>query len=231
MVPMARIPAIVLACALAVLALATAAHASSVRELGEFDDSPFQTADCPADCQAIAQVTGFQSQVGSHHDPLKVPKRGYVVAFTVKLAQPTPDQVAFFNTTYGTPSRVRVAVIRLKHRRQHGFKLYRQSQAFDMSRYFGSTPTIALHTALRVNRGDVVAITVPTWLPAFAHNLGTDMAWRNSHTKANCAAESPPKETHETVGEIKNFECFYRTARVLYSVTFVPDPEQTSTGK
>ena len=228
---MRRFSATAIACAAAACALAGLAQASSVTELGY--PTPFLQPDCPApaNCQAIAQVTGFQSQLGSFHDPFKVPKPGYIVAFTVRLAKPSADQVTYFKNTYGSTPSARIGIIKLKDRDKHAYKLYRQSQAFNLEAYFGSQPTIALKQPLRVNKGDIPALTVPTWLPAFAHNLPNDQAWRSSHASADCASPSPPAAAHQKVKTTVVYGCFYRTARLLYSVTFVPDPDKSNPTK
>ena len=214
------------ACAVACALLAPAASAS-VRELGLPDNFPFPPPDCPQDCQALAQVTGFQVQLGKSHNPLRVKKHGWIVAFSVRVAKPTADQITFFKNTYGAHPTARLAIVRSrKHKRQ--YKLKRQSQAFDLEQYFGSTPTIALHQALRVHKDDIVALTIPTWLPAFAHNLSSDQAWRNSHSGDDCNSTNPPPAAHQKVDSIMTYGCFFRTARMLYSASFVGDPKVTN---
>jgi len=224
-----------LACSAASCALAAPAQAGTVTELGDFKDVPFPPADCPgqpntSDCQSIAQVSGFQVQVGKHSVPFKIRKPGYVIAFTLRMSKPNPDQVNFFKTTYGSTPEVRLDVIRQVGKSSaKEYKLLKQTQAFKLQSYFGSTQSYALHTPFRVHKDDIIALTVPTWLPAFAHSLPSDNAWRTSHTGSECAATTPPSAAQEKVGSTKVYGCFYRGARVLYSVTFVPDAQVTNT--
>ena len=223
------------ACAAAGCVLAASAQAVTVTELGDYKDVPMPAADCPgqpntSDCQSIAQVTGFQVQVGKHSVPFKIRKPGYVVAFTLRLSKPNTSQVAFFKTTYGSTPEVRLDVIRqVGPSSKKEYKLLKQTQAFKMQSFFGSTQSYAMHTPFRVHKDDIIGITSPTWLPAFAHNLPSDNAWRTSHTGSECAATNPPSTAQEKVGSTKVYGCFYRGARVLYSVTFVPDPQVTNT--
>jgi hypothetical protein len=219
---------IVLTCALASALLAAPAVAKNTQELGrphgEFD---FPPPDCPENCQAVAQVTGFQVQLGDAHNPFRARRSGYVTAFTIRLSKPSDDQVSFFKTTYGDRPSVRLALVRSLHH-AHEYKLLKQTQAFAMEPYFGSTPTIALRQPFRVKKEDIVAITVPTWLPAFSHNQSTDQAWRSSHSEDECTASLPPTAAQEKEGTTKNYDCFYRTARLLYSATFIGDPKPTN---
>jgi hypothetical protein len=226
---------IILALALGCAFLAAPAIAKNVQELGRpKGEFAFPPPDCPDNCQAVAQVTGFQVQLGDAHNPFRARRSGYVTAFTIRLSKPNADQISFFKTTYcqghdpcdGTP-RVRLAIVRSLHH-AHEYKLLKQTQAFSMEPYLGSTPTIALRQPFRVKKEDIVAITVPTWLPAFSHNQSSDQAWRSSHSEDECVASLPPTAAQEEEGTKKAYECFYRTARLLYSATFVGDPKPTN---
>jgi hypothetical protein len=213
------------------------------QELGSYPDTPFPAASCPADCQAIAQVTGVQMQIGSHRNPFRVKTPGNIVAFTIRLANPSADQVNYFKTTFGasksdnTPfgsdAQVRLSVLKPLHKKQR-FLLEAESEVFDVEPYFGSTVTFALKNALRIHKDRLLALTVPTWVPAFAHSLDTNEAWRASHRSNECTAKNPPARPHagtKQIGTYKQYGCFYRTARLLYSATFVPDPKKTNTTK
>src|SRR5919204_1449319 len=157
------------ACAAAGCALTAPAQAVTVTELGDFKDVPMPAADCPgqpntSDCQSIAQVTGFQVQVGHHNVPFKIRKPGYVIAFTLRMSKPSADQVNFFKTTYGSTPEIRLDVIRqVGKSSKKEYKLLKQTQAFKMEPYFGSTQSYALHTAFRVHKDDIIALTSPTW--------------------------------------------------------------------
>ncbi|HKP92189.1 MAG TPA: hypothetical protein VJT75_19625 [Thermoleophilaceae bacterium] len=225
---MRRTPLIVITCALACAVLAAPAVAKNTQELGRpSGEFPFPPPDCPENCQAVAQVTGFQVQLGEAHNPFRIRRPGYVTSFTIKLAKPDDEQIAYFKQTYGEKPTVRLAIVRSLHKDKQ-YKLMKQTQAFDLEQYFGSTPTIALRQPFRVKKEDIIAITVPTWMPAFAHNLSSDQAWRSSHSGDECVATLPPTAAHEEEGTKMTYGCFYRTARLLYSATFIGDPKPTN---
>ena len=190
--------------------------------------------------QAMAQVTGVQMQIGSHHSPFRVKRPGNIVAFTIRLANPSADQINYFKTTFGakktprdglTPggddAQVRLSVLKPLHTKQR-FLLENQSETFDVEQYLGSTVTFALAKALRIHKDRLLALTVPTWVPAFAHSLDTNEAWRASHRSDECTQKNPHPRPHTKMGTFMQYGCFYRTARVLYSATFVPDAAKTS---
>jgi hypothetical protein len=236
--PMAPTRTAALGCALAACAaLATPAMARNTQELGAPKGSAFPKPDCPTNailpndpqgCQAIAQVTGFNFRVNGIRNPMRVKRPGYVTAFTVALAKPTAEQISFFKAQYGANPTARLAVVRSLHSGNQ-YRLLKQTQEFDLEPYFGSTPTIALRQAFRVHKDDIIALTVPNWLPAFAHNLpGDKERWRSSRQGEECTAESPPADPHEQLNTDKIYDCEYNGARLVYSATFVGDPKPTN---
>src|SRR6476469_2769417 len=143
----------------ALIALAAAAPASAeVKELGGSD---FPAASCPTDCQAIGQVTGYQVQIGSQKNPMQISKPGKIVAFTIALGKPDKQQTQFFNNLFGNQPQARISILTLG-RRHRLATLKAQSGIYNLSQYFGSTPTCALPKPIPVGPRDVVALTVQT---------------------------------------------------------------------
>jgi hypothetical protein len=218
---MKRFVAIVTALgALIVTALAWADHPI---ELGLTQQPP--AVSCPDNCQAIGQVTGFEVQQGTSKNPFVRKRRGKVVAFSITLGKPKKSDVNFFNKLFGTPPQAQVVV--LKPGTKNRYRVSGISPAFDLTNYFGSTPTFALPRPLTVKPGYVVGLTVPTWAPAFAVNLGNDEAWRSSRDPKHCD-DVQQKAAQVTRGQLASYGCIYRTARLMYTVTFIPDPRVTS---
>jgi hypothetical protein len=217
--------------AFALLLLAAgSAHASSVREVGEYSDVPLPAAGCPLNCQAIGHVTGYQVQIGTHKNPYVIHRQGKIVAFTIRLGKPDASQTQFFANLFGTVPQARLTLLKKPKSdkpKTNDLKLLAQSELFDLTNYLGSTPTFVLSKPLVVPAGSTLAITVPTWAPAFAINLGPDEAWRSSRPKADCGGTS--QAAQQKVGSLHSYDCFYRTARLLFTATFVPDPKPTST--
>ena len=212
----------------ALFALAAAAPAvAEVKELGA--DPAFQAPSCPSNCQAIGQVTGYQVQSGATKNPMQISKPGKIVAFTIALGKPNKQQTQFFANLFGTQPQARVSILKLGHRKRRA-TLTAQSELFNLAPYFGSTPTFALSKPLKVGPRSVVALTVPTWAPAFAVNLGNDQAWRSSRSSSNCNDVQQPA-AQQTLKTTRSYSCFYRTARLLYSASYIPNPTPTNTTK
>lgn len=247
---MKRRLALLLACVCS-LGLVQAASADSTRvtELGEYSDSPFPNASCPAppsspgQCFVIARATGITMQIGSHHSPFRAHVFGNVVAFTLNLSKPSTTEIDYFRTTFGAPKtantpggddpQVRLAVLKPLHTKQR-FELERQSDVYDVNNYLGSTVTIALRAPLRMKKDELLGLTVPTWLPALGHPLDSKQAWRASFRDSECnppAGKLRPPRAHQKVGTYKQYGCFFRFERLLYSATFVKDPAKTNSPK
>ena len=217
---MKRLKPLLLAC-LALAAAAPAGAGANVREVGQ--PEPFPAASCPENCQAIAQVSGYNVEIGKSKNTFRINRPGRVVALTMRLGEPNADQLNYFKTTFGQTSQARVSILKPARTKQR-HRLMAQSEAFNLEPYFGTTPTFALSRSLKVEKGNIIALTVPTWAPAFAHGLSNEFAWRSSHGDEDCTSATPPAAAQMRLGSLRIYGCFYRTARLLYSVHFVLDP-------
>ncbi|MGZ5338514.1 MAG: hypothetical protein ACXWEE_02780 [Thermoleophilaceae bacterium] len=213
----------------AALVWAPAASARIV-ELGAVADAVNPS--CPADpCEAAVRVTGLQGRAaGGPKNPYYIRRSGYVVAFTVTLAAPTAEQVAFFNDNFGSPAEVGLSVLRKsdKKKTRLNYRLVNQSQLFEVENYFGSKPTFVLDQPMRVRKTNWIAITVPTWAPIFANNLTRSDWWRSSRAKNSCETPRSLRQFAMTeLREVNMFGCTYSGARLLFTATYVPDPKPT----
>lgn len=213
----------------AALVWAPAASARIV-ELGAVADAVNPS--CPADpCEAAVRVTGLQGRAaGGPKNPYYIRRSGYVVAFTVTLAAPTAEQVAFFNDNFGSPAEVGLSVLRKsdKKKTRLNYRLVNQSQLFEVENYFGSKPTFVLDQPMRVRKTNWIAITVPSWAPIFANNLTRSDWWRSSRAKNSCETPRSLRQFAMTeLREVNMFGCTYSGARLLFTATYVPDPKPT----
>jgi hypothetical protein len=185
-------------------------------------------------CRAEGRVTGFQSIADGVPRPFEAPFEGKIVAWSITLSKPstvetetTTDEVGFFDGFFGTPSQARIAVLRpIEDSKPPKYKLVRQGPIEILNPYFGSTPVFALDHPLTVLKGQVVALTVPTWAPMFAFNVADDNTWRASRLPEHCIAPADIQGGHpqQGVGKIKTYGCYYSRARLLYTATLVKKP-------
>ncbi len=185
-------------------------------------------------CRVEGHVTGFQAVAGGVARPYEAPFDGKLVAWSITLARPsrtdadtTTNEVGFFNEFLGSPSQARIAVLRpVEGSKPPQYTLVRQSPLEVLNPYFGSTPIFALEHPLSVLRGQVVALTIPTWAPMFAFNVTDEDTWRGSRMTGECASKEDIQGGHpqQGVGKTKTYGCYYSNARLLYTATLVQNP-------
>jgi len=180
---------------------------------------------CPnTPCQAIGSVTGFQVNNGQTKLPFSVPHDGTIKHWSLTLAQPTNSQRSFFNGFFGTPPEARLAILRrVPGTNPPRYNLRSQGSIKVLSPYLGQT--VSFGASLKVEKGDIVGITVPTWAPAFAQGLSATNVWRASRAPGACTNSTDIRqgEPQETVGQRATYGCKYTTARLLYTATLVED--------
>jgi len=185
-------------------------------------------------CRVEGHVTGFQVKAGGVANPYEAPFDGKLVAWSITLSRPsradsktTTDEVGFFDEFLGKPSQARIGVLRpVEGSKPPKYTLVRQSPLERLNPYFGSTPVFALEHPLTVLRGQVVALTIPTWAPMFAFNISSEDTWRGSRLTGHCASKQDIQGGHpqQGVGKTKTYGCYYSNARLLYTATLVKKP-------
>src|SRR4051794_1340421 len=224
MTEMRRIQIAVLA-AFGLALLIPAAAPATLSEVGVIGaTTPVTAPSCPASpCLAVSRTTGFQVKVGKVRSPLSAPRAGTIVAWTITLGRPNATQVKFFNANEGGPAEAGIAILRAQRTPNLTFKLVAQSPTVKLQPYFGKTAQFPLSTTIPVKKGDIVALTVPSWAPALALGFGNDTSWRASRQKKQCTTTSSQTD-HTAIGSPVQYFCLYQTARLTYSATLISTP-------
>jgi hypothetical protein len=211
------------------LAIPSVAQGRTI-ELGS--SAPPVSSKCPGDpCEVLARTTGYQGRAGSVRNPFLIPRAGYVVAFTVTLSALTDNQLQFFNDTFGSPPEVRLSILRRGKRRRTrlNHRLIAQSRLFRLGSFIGRTrathPSFVLTPPLRVRHNYIVALTTPTWAPAFVGGIASGNWWRSSRHRGRCASRYvTQRSAQQRVGGVRRYGCTYHGALLAYTATYVPDP-------
>jgi hypothetical protein len=176
---------------------------------------------CPENpCQAIGSVTGFQVSTSQSTLPFLVKRSGKVTSWSLTLSQPTNKQRSFFNGFFGTPPEAGLAILRrVPGSSPPSYQLERKGSIHVLSTYLGQT--VEFGASLKVEAGDIVGITIPTWAPAFAQSLSPQNAWRASRMPGKCTNTTDVRqgEPQEKLNSEVAYGCRYRTARLLYTAT------------
>lgn len=182
---------------------------------------------CPgAPCVVVTAATGFQAAIGGRHNTMTVGRAGRVTSWKIVLAAPTPAQVAYFDQLVHGPARAGLVVLR--HVVDYGFRVIDASPLVMLAPFFGRAMTFDLTRPLPVRRGDILALTVPTWAPALAAGLDPNTAWRASRPRTACSDVLTPT-AQTTYGALTQYECVYPAVRLAYGATVTDGPATAPT--
>jgi hypothetical protein len=207
------------ACVALAGAIAPAAASARIVEVGQAATEAAPT--CPASpCLAVSRTTGYQAKVVDSRETYVVPADGRIVAFTLRLGAPNRRQVDFFEDNFGKAS-AGLSVLR-RGKRLFG-RVVAASPIFPLGDYFGQTVQFPLDRALTVEKGNIIALTVPTWAPALTTLVEDGSSWRASRQLNGC--DNTDRQTAQaTVGALTQYRCLYR-ARLTYTATLITTPK------
>ena len=219
--PLHRRLIVSLASGLAALLIGAACAQARVMEVGSAEGSPAAT--CPdAPCLAIDRTTGYQSVAGDAKGPYKVPAGGRIVAWTIGLGAPNQTQLEYFDGRFGKAS-AGITVLRRGKKKLQRFNVGK-SGIMNLEPYFGQVVQFPLHKTIRVRKGDIVALTVPTWAPALSQLLSDGTSWLASRPRGGCD-DVDTQTAHTDLGPTR-YRCKY-PARLTYSATLVTSAQPT----
>jgi len=205
-----------------VVAVMLAASGAEAAKLGQTNRTPPPA--CPkSPCQAVGRTTAIQLVADGKRGVFKARQPGKLVAWAIDLSAPNKEQRAFFSDfftsqVFGAKPTARIAVLRRKGKGRD-YKLTQQGPVVDLTSALGSYQVFTLSKPLRMRKGEFLALTIPTWAPAFAVDLNrTSNIWRASRVNGKCQNEDDIKagKAHQKVGSTREYGCDYSTARVLY---------------
>lgn len=213
-----------------VLALAPAAASAQAVVLGAAAPAD---ASCPTNCLVEARVTGFQTSIGKTNNPFLAPADGQIVSWSIKLGKPKKADVKAFNKEFGPPQ-ARLSILKPVAGTSNPtrYKLLRQSPAQPLGKILGRISTFNLATPLAVKADQVVALTIPTWAPAFAVGQSSSTQWmasrRATKKRGGCTDDEGRANVNAGAPQVKKgkqqpYGCTYNSARLLYTATFVAD--------
>ena len=223
MPPMPRLRTLLAALMTAALLALPAPASARIIEVGKTAEEPKPS--CPNPCLAVSRTTGYQAKVGTKRGLFVVPRKGRIVAWSITLGRPGPKQTKFFNDTLGGKASAGIAILRTGDRLMG--RVVAQSPVQRLADYFGQTVQFPLERSLPVSKGNVVALTVPTWAPALAVGFGNDTSWRASRSRNKC--QDTRTQTAQTrLGSLTQYRCLYKTARLSYTATLITAPRKPS---
>jgi hypothetical protein len=225
--------------------LAAAASVPAVASAQELQvgvtPSPLISPTCPSgvsatDCTIVlTQVTAFETLRDSVADPTEIKQSGVIDSFSVGLAGTTTitsADIAYLNKTYGGAPEVQLAVLQPEGTAAlPSYRVAAQSPVYGIESQLGQVAEIPLVTPLPVVRGEILALTVPTWAPVLSFDLSTTAFSYSQSRKqtvtssgSSCNTSAGASLAQETIGELSYYSCNYQGTRVEYSALEITTP-------
>jgi hypothetical protein len=222
-------------------ALAPGLASAQIVELGQTSKTPLVAPSCVAGqplatCKIVlTRTTAIEAVSDGIINPTRVNQQGYIVSFSVGLSKLVANPktraalIASQDAQHGGAPALALTV--LAPGPGNTFTVVGESSTYTLTPFLGRLlqeplslpPTFSSFTALRVVRGDVIGLTVPTWAPVLGYNLSAKaFAYRQSR-RANCknTAVTQTAQTHLT--SATQYGCYYTGTRVEYSATEITD--------
>jgi hypothetical protein len=196
----------------------------------------------PSQCFIIlTRTTAVQATSDGVSYPTTVKSDGWIVSFTVGLSKLSTNATTERNYLHlldkaynGTPQ---LAITVLKPGPSNRYTVAAQSQTFHLIPFLGQVlqeplslpPSFTAFTALPVKKGDVIALSVPTWAPVLAYNLNAGKFSYRQSRAGNCKNAAAGETAQMSVGASTRYLCSYTGTRVEYSATEITNTKYPKT--
>ena len=232
---------------LAAVAVPAAALAADVK-IG-VTASPVIAPTCPANAQGsactivLAQMTAYETLRDGVVNPDTVKHSGVISSFTLGLAGTnliTPPVLARLDQTYGGPPEAQLtALIPTGTAASPSFRVAAQSEVVKLRGQLGQVAEFPLTTPLPVVRGEMLALTIPTWAPVLSIEQNTTkFSYAQSRAKqivavksgsttkrvSSCNTNSTINLAQIVIGELSHYTCSYAGTRIEYSALEITTP-------
>jgi hypothetical protein len=197
---------------------AKARPSAAAAVLGGADTMPDPA--CPLNCLVIPSVSGMQTVLPSASSPYRIPANGKITAWKIFLGKPTAKDRAALNDMFGSPPQASISILqRVNTPGGPKYRLQRKSPVVGLNRYLGTVATFRLSQPLKAVKGQFVALTVPTWAPAFASGLPkSEYSWRASREPGKCRNNNPSTLNPQLLlGSKRFYACSFPGSRLLFT--------------
>jgi hypothetical protein len=204
----------------------------------------------PGDCKIVLNhVTAYETLRDGVANPDTIKQSGVISSFTLGLASSTlitPALYAQAVATYGGPPEAQLtALIPTGTPTNPSYRVAAQTAVVKLHSEFGKVAEFPLLTPLPVVRGEIIALTVPTWAPvlsieqdktkfsyAQSRVTGTELVTVPATTttpakteRVSSCVEPPTVNLAQiVVGELSGYSCVYPGNRIEYSALEITTP-------
>lgn len=232
--------------AAAVVAAASLPAAASAAEVKiGVTTSPLVSPTCPANAQGnsctilLTQATAYETLRDGIANPDTVRQSGVISSFTLGLAGTnliTPTVYSFKTSQYGGPPEAQLtALVPVGTATDPRFRVAAQTAVVKLRSELGKVAEFPLLTPLPVVRGEIIALTSPTWAPVLSiEQSSTKFAYAQSRIKgwstaagkrvSSCNTIPATNLAQIVVGQLSGYSCVYPGTRIEYSALEITTP-------
>jgi hypothetical protein len=204
--------------------------------------SPVISPTCPANAQGTAckivltQVTAYETLRDGVSNPDTIKQSGVISAFTLGLAGTsliTPKVLSGLDKSYGGPPEAQLTVLRPTGTPSNPYyRVAAESTIVKLRPELGKVAEFPLVTPLPVVRGEMLALTVPTWAPVLSFELATNKFayvqgranMKTTSGSTSCDTTGGANLAQIVVGELSTYGCSYPGTRIEYSALEITTP-------
>jgi hypothetical protein len=225
-----------LAAALTAAVVVPAAASAANLQIG-ITASPVISPICPANAQGtkckivLTHVTAYETLRDGVATPDTIRQSGVISAFTLGLAGTnliTPTILANLDKAYGGPPEAQLTVLRATGTTANpSYRVAAESGLVKLRPELGKVAEFPLVAPLPVVRGEILALTVPTWAPVLSFELApTKFSYVQSRSTSggSCNTASGANLAQIVVGEFSSYSCSYPGTRIEYSALEITTP-------
>jgi hypothetical protein len=225
------VAAVVAVITLSGTAVAAAATAVKTAQIG-VDGVSLVPPTCPSGATGSActiilpKVTAFAIERNGTVSPTAITASGTITSFKVGVSQLSSNAklqssyLTGLNASYGGAPEVRLTVLRpLGNPTAERYRTVEQSRVYNVTSDLGKVVSFALQTPLPVVRGEVLALTVPTWAPVLSIKLSTAKYSYRQSRSSSCTTVPKTSYAQTRLGNQALYGCTYKGTRIEYAAT------------
>jgi hypothetical protein len=207
-------------------------------------------AETESDCAIVlTKTTAYETLSDGVSSPTLITTPGLIDAFSLGISglviqgATLSSELTTLNDSWGGPPSAQLTVLRpVASNGGVRWAVAAQSPVMPLQGYLGGVVEFPLSTGIPVVRGEVLAITVPTWAPILTFGLSTsNFSYAQSHTqiltgsgasqKSSCETTATATLAQLTLGDQAQYTCAFQGTRVEYTALEVTAPSVSASSR
>lgn len=195
------------------------------------------------DCAIVlTKTTAYETLSDGVADPTVITTPGVIDAFSLGISglaiqgATLSSELTTLNNNWGGAPSAQLTVLRpVASNGGARWAVAAQSPVMPLQAYLGGVVEFPLIAPIPVVKGEVLAMTVPTWAPILTFGLSTsDFSYTQSHTqiltgsgtsqKSSCETTATATLAQLTLGDEAQYTCAFQGTRVEYAALEVTAP-------